>query len=97
MTAIGSLGVPPALRLRGVFLVASAFAAGVLGVLARSFDDAAPPAAASKAAAPAGGAAVTAGPNGFPAQPALRAAALVVGWSLTLSVVRPSGIDSCWS
>ena len=38
MSAFAAAGVPQALRLRAVFLTASVFAAGVLGVLARSFQ-----------------------------------------------------------
>ena len=38
MSAFAAAGVPQAFRLRAVFLTASVFAAGVLGVLARSFQ-----------------------------------------------------------
>jgi len=84
MSLFGRLGVPAALRLRCVFLAASAFALGVLGVLARSFSDAAPIADDRPVATSARPAGRTL--NGFPAQICLRAAALVVGWNLTLSV-----------
>ena len=96
MSAFAAAGVPQALRLRAVFLTASVFAAGVLGVLARSFRATAAKAQAiasqdepalkveQKQVAPAKPA-----PGilpGVSAQFALRSIALVVGWSLTLSV-----------
>ena len=96
MSAFAAAGVPQAFRLRAVFLTASVFAAGVLGVLARSFRATAAKAQAiasqdepalkveQKQVAPAKPA-----PGilpGISAQFALRSIALVVGWSLTLSV-----------
>ena len=96
MSAFAAAGVPQAFRLRAVFLTASVFAAGVLGVLARSFQATAAKAQAiasqdepalkveQKQVAPAKPA-----PGilpGVSAQFALRSIALVVGWSLTLSV-----------
>ena len=96
MSAFAAAGVPQAFRLRAVFLTASVFAAGVLGVLARSFQATAAKAQAiasqdepalkveQKQVAP-----TKPAPGilpGVSAQFALRSIALVVGWSLTLSV-----------
>jgi len=73
-------GVPPHLRLRCVFVGTALFAAAVLAVLGTVV-----PAAPSTAPAPASSPTATATRDSL-AQPLLRLVALVVGWSLTLSV-----------
>ena len=88
MEGFGRLGVPGELRLRAVFAATAVFACGVLGLLA-TFDDGAALAAATARDRAAGKTKTVgefAGAGDFPAQPLLRAVALVVGWSLTLSV-----------
>lgn len=98
MSVFASAGVPQAFRLRAVFLTASVFAAGVLGVLAKSFEASSIKAQAVEAANECVGisceveapvALAKEAPGilpGVSTQFALRSVALVVGWSLTLSV-----------
>jgi len=89
-SAFSSLGVPAHLQVRAVFAISGIFALIVLA-LQKPPESAAP---AETAAAGAKGGAVAATKSGavaFPAalrmaQPLLRTIALVVGWSLTLSV-----------